>query len=364
LEKGVENYVLCQETNGYKNAIRYTRPLSTSLAAIKSRVLGNYGFNSAGDTKRLIHLLTEIDPDIVHLHNLHSHNCQFEALLGFLSHKNIRVFYTFHDCWAFTGYCPYFDMVDCEKWTSMCEKCPQKEKYSWIFDKSKANYLRKKEAFKNLNLTIITPSQWLANLTEKSFLHEFPVKVINNGIDLGVFHPCINEIRKRFACENRIIILGVSMGWEQRKGLQTFIQLSKDLPNNFQIMLVGTNDEIDKELPDRIISIHKTKNQEELAQIYSAADVFVNPTMEENFPTTNIEAIACGTPVITYNTGGSSEMLDERCGIIIERGNYEALLNAIVESNYLRMDSKSCVEKGKQFAQEMKFQEYINLYGI
>ena len=329
--KGIENYILYSgDSNGYKNGIKYCTPTSVRFSALKSRLFGNYGFNSTKDTKRLVAKLDEIKPDIVQLHNLHSHNCNLTILFDYLRKKNIKIFYTFHDCWTFTGYCPYFDMVNCKKWETECHNCVAWKKYSWFFDRSNSNFKKKKDAFKDLNLTIITPSQWLADLTKKSFLGNYPVKVINNGIDLTVFTPQHSDFRIKHHCENKKMLLGVAMGWERRKGLETFIELSKDLPSSsFQIVLVGTTNQIDKLLPSNIISIHKTKDQHELAQIYSAADVLVNPTMEENFPTTNIESIACGTPVITYNSGGSGEMLNSDCGIVIPRGDYNKLYEAV-----------------------------------
>ena len=313
--------------------------------------------------KVLITQLEVIRPDIVHLHNLHSHNCNIEMLMEYLKEHKIKTFWTFHDCWAFTGYCMYFDMVSCDKWKDECHACPLSKKYSWFFDRSEYLFSKKKDVISGLDLTIITPSVWLSELVKQSFLRYYPTKVINNGIDMSVFKHRNSDFRLKHNCEDKFIILGVAMGWEKRKGLDTFIRLSKDLEDSFKIVLVGTNKNKDKVLPDNIISINRTENQIQLAEIYSSADLFVDPTMEDNYPTTHLEAIACGTPVITYNSGGSAEMINERCGIIIEKGSYEELLKAIIscKSNY-KFNREACLLTAKSFSQEIAFKKYIDLY--
>lgn len=365
-KKGIENYVLYSRKNSnYPLAYRYSKHSSAKLQSLKSRILGNYGFNSEHDTYRLINKFEEIEPDIVHIHNIHSHDCNIEVLFDYFRMKKTKIFYTFHDCWAFTGYCMYFDTVGCEKWKTQCEKCPLHKKFSWIFDRSKELYERKKALFSELDLTIITPSAWLSMLTKESFLGNYPIKVINNGINLSVFKPYDSNFRGNYNLKDKFIILGVAMTWEDRKGLNTFVKLAKDLDDHFQIVMVGTNETDDKKLPDNIISIHRTKSQKELAEIYSAADIFVNPTMEENFPTVNIESIACGTPVITYDTGGSKEMLDDKCGIVVPRGDYKSLLLTI--SSYAKTNKilkSDCVERAKMYNQDDKYLEYLAIYNL
>lgn len=362
--KGIENYILyASDNSNYHLGTKYMSDSNVKLQALKSRVFGNYGFNSRFATLRLLKELDTISPDIVHLHNLHGHNVHLETLFSYLKEKKIKIFWTFHDCWAFTGYCPYYDLVACEKWKTECKDCDQYKKYSWFFDRSTYLYKKKKELFAGLDLTIITPSQWLADEVKQSFLKEYPVKVINNGIDLSTFRPRESDFRKKYNIEDKFVVLGVAFGWCVRKGLDVFIELSKRLDERFRIVLVGTNNEVDKKLPNNIISIHRTNNQTELAEIYTAADVFVNPTREENFPTTHMESLACGTPVIAFNTGGCSEMLNEQCGVVIDKDNIEDLRFAIVEAC---LDEKysfeDCILQSKKFSPEEKFNEYIQLY--
>ena len=189
-EEGIENYILYSGAKSdYPLGIKYQENKYTKTQALASRIRGNYGFNSSASTKKLIAELERIKPDIIHLHNLHGHNCNVEMLFNYLKKTNVKLYWTFHDCWTFTGYCPYFDIVECDKWQEGCESCPQRKTFSWFFDKSSKLYQKKKELFSGLDLTIVTPSEWLADLVKKSFFKDYPVRVINNGIDISVFKP-------------------------------------------------------------------------------------------------------------------------------------------------------------------------------
>ena len=198
-EKGIENYILYTQGNSdYPLGIKYATKNDIKVQALKSRVFGNYGFNSKKITKKLISELEKIKPDVVHMHNIHSHNCHLELLFDYFRRTQIKVYWSFHDCWAITAYCPHFDMIGCDKWKMGCHHCPQSKQFSWFFDRSAKLYKKKKEALAGLDLTIITPSQWLADLTRESFLKDYPVKVINNGIDLSVFKPTKSDFRKKY----------------------------------------------------------------------------------------------------------------------------------------------------------------------
>lgn len=351
-----------QETT-MKNAIKITNKIYIKLQALKSRVLGNYGFNSTHATRKLIKVIKKYNPDIVHIHNIHAHNVNFELLFAFLKKESKKVIYTFHDCWAFTGYCPHFAMVKCDKWKATCNHCPLKKEYSWFFDKSKKNFVRKKMALSGLDLTIVTPSKWLANLVKCSFLKDFPIKVINNGIDLTVFHPIDSSFKEDMKLTGKKILLGVADRWDKRKGLDVFIELSRRFGENYQIVLVGTNEAIDKTLPNNILSIHKTQNQQELASIYSSADLLINPTREEVFGLVNIESLACGTPVVTFNSGGSPECVDSTCGSVVDCDDVDALEDEIIRICTTAPYSKeACIKRAKQFNMYEKFKDYIDLY--
>ena len=361
--KDIENHILYAVGNSnYPLRKRYMSSLEVKCQALKSKLFGNYGFQSKAATKRLIRELENFSPDIVHLHNLHSHNVHLGMLLRYLKEKKIKIFWTFHDCWAFTGYCMYYDMAGCDRWEIGCHSCPQRKHYSWLFDRSKYLFNQKKTLFSDLDLTIITPSQWLADQVKQSFLKDYRVKVIHNGIDLSVFYPRESDFRKRYHLEDKFVILGVAMGWEKRKGLDVFIELANRLDTHFQIVLVGTNDKIDKQLPENILSIHRTQNQAELAEIYSAANVFVNPTREDNVPTVNLEALACGTPVVTFNAGGSAESVAPGCGFVLPYENVEGLIAALQGWKNAEYSQNACIGRAKQFESNLKYAEYIALY--
>ena len=364
-ENDIENYVFYgSSSNGYEYGIQYSNHKYIKLQALKSRVLGNFGFNSKTSTKTIIAHLESIKPDIVHLHNIHSHDCNLEMLFKYFKEKKQKLVWTFHDCWAFTGYCPHFTMMKCDRWKNECSNCVQRREFSCFCDRSRSLFKRKKSLFSGLDLTIVTPSQWLADLVKQSFLKDYPVKVINNGIDLEVFKPRESDFRKKYNLENKKILLGVAFDWGKRKGLDVFVELSKRLDSDkYQIVLVGTNESIDKQLPGNIISIHRTQNQTELARIYSAADVFVNPTREENYPTVNMESLACGTPVVTFRTGGSPEMLDETSGSIVDCDDTDALEKEIVSICANKPYSEEvCTNHSMGFDQNMKYKEYLQLY--
>ena len=364
-QNGIDNKIFYFSGNSDNPlAERFSTDVYIRFQSLKSHALGNYGFNSRKSTYRLINAVKEYDPDIVHIHNIHGHDVDFEKLLVFLKSRNKKIVYTFHDCWAFTGYCPYFDLVKCEKWRSKCEKCPLKKDFSFFFDKSGKNFERKKKALSGLDMTIVTPSKWLAGLVGQSFLKDYPVEVINNGIDLSVFKPTKGDFRKRYdISDDNFVLLGVAFDWGIRKGLDVFIKLSKSLPENYRIVLVGTNKKIDKLLPKNIISIHRTHNQEELAEIYTAADLFVNPTREEVFGLVNVEALACGTPVLTFNTGGSPEIIDETCGSVVECDDVASLEKEIIKIQANRpFSEKACLSRAQAFDEKSRFQEYVSLY--
>ncbi len=318
-----------------KYAVRIGTDLDVKLHAVGTRLTDCHGFFSKGATKEFLRWAEKYDPDVLWLHNIHGYYINIELLFAWIkSRPQMQVKWTLHDCWAFTGHCAYFDMVGCEKWKDHCERCPQKNSYpeSLLLDNCKKNFERKKDAFTGVsNMTLITPSKWLANLTRQSFLKEYPVEVHYNTIDTGVFKPTEGTFRKDRSLENKKIVLGVASTWEARKGLDDFIKLQGLLDESYAIVLVGLAEKQIARLPEGILGISRTNNARELAEIYTAADVFVNPTYEDNYPTVNLEAIACGTPVVTYNTGGSPESAAEN-GVVVAVGDVPGLKKAILEA--------------------------------
>lgn len=329
-----------------------------------SRFTDKEGCYSIYATKRLIGQIEEYKPDIIHLHNIHGHYINYKILFNYLKKVKMPVVWTFHDCWSFTGHCSHFTIAKCEQWKNHCSYCSQLRCYPECYTKGnvKSNFTHKMQSFTGLdNLVIVTPSKWLAGLVKESFLKEYPVRVINNGIDLTKFQPKNgDQFRNKYNLKGKTVILGVASEWSERKGYSDFIKLSSEISENQKIVMVGVSDRQVEELPKSIIAIKKTNSVEELAEIYSAADVFLNFTYEDNFPTVNLEAMACGTPVITYKTGGSVEPITEETGIIIEQGDYMAALNSIEQAKML--DRHIVASSAMQYSSKDKFNDYISLY--
>lgn len=362
--QGTENYILySMGFSDYSQAIKYTNRIILLLQAIFEKITGLYGFGAKIATFKLIRLLKQIDPDIVHIHNIHTHDCDFEMLFKYLNKNHKKVYWTFHDCWAFTGYCTHFVIPNCNKWKTQCYNCALYKQYSPIWDLSRVLYNRKKCLLLQSDITIITPSKWLGDIVRQSYLSHKDIRVINNGIDLDIFKPSISDFRNINGCLNKFVILGIANVWTPEKGICEFIRLAQELGDDYQIVLVGTDSKVDMRLPSNIISIHHTQNQKQLAEIYTASDLFVIPTYEENFPTVNIEALACGTPVLTYNTGGSSEMLDSLTGMITKENTYENLRNIIVSyKEGERLNPKDCLKKAQTYSDVIKLGQYLELY--
>ena len=347
----------------YRIGNYYSRRFNVALA----RMTGFNGCFAWIETYRLLKKIDKFSPDIIHLHNLHDSYINLPMLFNYIKKIDIPVVWTLHDCWAFTGQCPHFTLAKCDKWKTGCYDCPQYREYpASLYDNTKKMWKLKKKWFEGVeNLIIVTPSHWLANLVKKSYLKNYDVRVIHNGIDLKVFHPTFSDFREKYNIGMlKKIVLGVAFDWGERKGLDIFIKLSQELDEEkYQIVLIGTDEIIDKGLPRNIISIHRTHNQTQLAEIYTVADIFVNPTREENYPTVNMEAIACGTPVITFNTGGSPESVEENTGLVIPCDDFELLKLSIKKICELEIFSeRDCVESAVKFDKNKKYEAYIKLY--
>lgn len=352
--------------NKKQNSFLFGCRLERILHLFCSRLTGLFGLGSVGSTIHLISQMNKKKCGLIHLHNIHGDYINYPLFFGYVKRKSIPIVWTLHDCWSFTGRCPHFVMTKCDKWKEGCHNCyyPKNSYPQSKIDTSRLMWKLKKKWFTGIeNCTIVTPSQWLADLVKQSFLKDYPVKVINNGIDLFVFKPVESDFREKYNLNNKKVVLGVAFGWGIRKGFDVFVELSRRLPDNYQIILVGMDNNIDKQLPANIISIHRTQNQTELAEIYTAADVFVNPTREENYPTVNIEAIACGTPVVTFRTGGSPEIPDETCGSVVDCNDIDAMeieIRRICEEH--PYSKEACLKRALNFDMNARFEEYVELY--
>lgn len=360
---------------------------------VKNFLQGEAGFGSVETTRKFLSWVDAEKPDLIHLHNIHGFYLQVEMLFEYIKKRDIPVVWTLHDCWSFTGHCAYYDFAACEKWKTGCHTCMQHAKvypYAIFKDNTTASYARKRKAFCGVkNLTIVTPSHWLKKQVEQSFLKEYPVAVIPNGVDLSVFTPAhtngvgsenSNGVENGRYAQNGNdggnhsddnasgikTILGVANIWELRKGLVYFEKLAKDLPDDYRVELIGVNKkqkrELKKKYGGKVIARERTANVDELVEAYRNAAVFVNATLEDNFPTTNLEALACGTPVVTYETGGSGEAVTQETGIVVRRGSYDKLLEAVLDVSGGRFLKEDCLKRAKEFDKKTRYEEYLKLY--
>lgn len=372
---------VCYVVHGrkYSNPSKlYSIPVETVLGekihTIKSLLLDNHGLNSTTATKRLVDRLKEINPDIIHLHNLHGYFLNYKILFDYLKESNKQIVWTLHDCWSFTGHCAHFDFIGCDKWKTGCKSCPAKTSYprSFFLSLSARNYQIKKDSFTSVekNITLVPVSKWLENFIKNSFLKNCKVHTIYNGIDTSLFIPKSDDIKQKliekYHLKGKFIVMGCAAPWHERKGYNDFYKLRMMLPDDIAVVMVGLNSrQKAKAEKNGIIGVRRTESQAELADYYSMADVFVNPTYEDNFPTTNLEALACGTPVITYQTGGSPESIDEFTGMVVPRGNALRLVEAIKTIHVLGKSkyTKACRERAERLYNKYeRFEEYVTLY--
>lgn len=352
--------------------IRIGSDWDVKVHGLESLLFDNHGFGSRNATRKFIQEIEGIKPDVINLHNIHGYYLNVQLLFEYLARTDIPVVWTLHDCWPFTGHCSYFDRYHCEKWKTGCHHCPNSKGYpkSLFLDRSKANYARKKALFNRPdNITFVAVCQWMANNVKESFLGGYPVETIYNGVDVDIFHPSDEQSlllsKNRMGIDNhKKVVLGVASTWDKRKGLDDFITMSAQLPSDYQIILVGVNDKQRANLPSNIIGIKRTENVSQLAELYSLADVFVNPTYVDNFPTTNIEALACGTPVVTYRTGGSPEAIDEKTGMVVNQGEITLLVPAVeyVAKNK-SVYTDACRDRALRcFNKQDRFEDYVTLF--
>ncbi len=371
-QEGIEAYAVYGHETGAPhtdNTLCLQSTLRRKINILRTRLFDHHGFYNETETHKLIKWMDDIQPDIIHLHNIHNHYVNVKMLFNYIKQHDIPVVWTLHDCWSFTGHCAYFDYANCDKWKTGCYDCPSLKDYppTWCFDRTKRNYADKKSVFTGVkNLTLVSPSEWLAHLTRESFLKDYPVEVINNGVDTNVFKPTESDIKTKMGIEGKKIILAVMNQWSRRKGTEYLLLLPSLLKDDEILVIVGLKTEQIKVLPkEKCLGITRTNNVQELAALYSAADVFINPTLEDNFPTTNIEALACGTPIVTFKTGGSIEAVDQNTGFIVNQADLNGMLDAVRfiisrgKSQYQDYCRKKTLEK---YNKEYQYLKYISLY--
>ena len=365
----IDNFIFYGEgSSNYPLSMRIGNDCNIRQHQLLSRITGKHSLFSSGPTQMLINNIEAIKPDIIHLHNIHAYYLNIKLLFEYIKSKNYKVFWTLHDCWAFTGHCAHFDYAGCSKWLTQCEHCPNLKDYpiSWFWDRSKKNYVLKKELFTNVtDLTIITPSDWLRGLVKQSFLGDYKVITINNGIDIEAFQQTSSGFREKHKLEDKFVVLCVNVGLQKSKGRDYMLAIADHLDSSYKVVILGVTEQQKRQLPSSIIGITKRHSIRELAEIYSAADVYVNPTLEDNFPTTNLESLACGTPVITFNTGGSIESINELTGLVVTEKSLDGLLAAIkkVKQKGKGHYSYNCIKRAKEkYNKNDRYLEYIQLY--
>lgn len=347
------------------NSYKISNKLDYTIHGIWTRITDLNGFASWHTTRKFLRFIDDYKPDIIHIHNLHGYYLNIKLFFDYIYNRNIPVVWTFHDCWPFTGHCPYYTNIGCERWKTECYSCPKKTQHpaSYLMDNARFNYRMKKKLFTKISRMIITPvSKWLSNEVKQSFFKDMRIETVYNGVDLNIFKPVNGTFRNKNGLMRKKILLGVANNWVETKGLNDFIRMSSLLNENEIIVLVGLTKEQMNGLPSNIIALGKTSCVEELVDIYSSADVFVNPSREETFGLVTAEAMACGTPAVVYNATASPELVDERTGWVVEVGDIEGLYNATIKVNKNTM-SNYCIERAKRlFDKKINQCKYLEIY--
>ena len=345
--------------------------LSVAWHGLMTRLMDRHGLASSQATRAFIREVDALRPDVIHIHNLHGYFLNYRLLFDYLSHQEVPVIWTVHDCWLYTGHCYHYAFAGCSGWQTGCGHCPQQREFpaSWLVDRSHRNYIDKQRAFTSLpreRFMLIPVSHWMEGEMRQSFLKDCRMRVIHNGIDTETFSPQQgSEILEQYGLRGKQVLLGVASIWSREKGLDDFISMAGMLREDERIVLVGIDEKTARKLPPKVIPIRRTANVHQLAQLYSAATAFVNPTWQDNYPTVNLEAISCGTPVVTYRTGGSPESITDATGIVVPQGNIGDMLAAVrqIAARGKAAFATPCRDYAlAHFRKEDRYMDYIRLY--
>lgn len=352
--------------SGLKN-YQITNKADEFFHYIESSLFDAQGRGTRCKTKRFLKVIDDIKPDVVHIHNIHGCFLNYPILFKYLHEKSIPVVWTLHDCWAMTGHCAYFLRTNCEQWKTQCVKCPQKHDFpsSYFLDRCESNYMLKKKFFTSMEkMRITTVSAWLKSVADQSYLRKFPVVVIPNGIDTARFIYTEGEIRERYSIGGKRLVLAVASGFGERKGIYDFVKLSKILPKEYQLLLVGANDSDKRVLPDNVIAVSRANGTAELAAFYSAADVLLSLSYAETFGLTIIEAMSCGTPVIVYDNTAQPELITPETGKVVPTGDVGAVFKALerVCSKPKESYSTACRNHSMEYNEKVIYQKYLDIY--
>lgn len=331
---------------------------------VATRLFDAHGLASRLATRRFVARLRELNPDVIHIHNIHGYFLNYKILSRALAQMGKPVVWTVHDCWLYTGHCYHYASAGCERWKTGCHHCPQKKAFpaSWLLDRSRRNWEDKKKAFCSIpGLTLVTVSRWMKGEIARSFLGGVRCEVIHNGINLDTFRPSPSA---ETALAYGTYYLAVASIWLPEKGLQDLEKLSSVLDADERLVVVGKRPSGHR-FPRNVVCLERTADAAALAALYTEAVALVNPTWQDNYPTVNMEAIACGTPVVSYRTGGSPESITPQTGRVVEQGDVEGLAEAL---HAIRKQGKTHYTEAcrsyalAHFRAQDRFNDYIQLY--
>ncbi|MDR2505583.1 MAG: glycosyltransferase [Oscillospiraceae bacterium] len=368
-------------------SVRIGSDMDMRLAGLTTRLRDNHGFANARATRRFLSKLDEIKPDLLHLHNLHGYYINVEMLFSYIKKNELPAVWTLHDCWAFTGHCSHFVRANCDKWRTLCHACPMKREYpaSLLLDNSERNYRRKRSAFTNVpNLRIVAPSDWLAENVRRSFLRDYPLSVIPNGVDTNAFTPSDEMMGAMHSTTHCVVkdgsILSIAAPFDERKGFTDIIETAKLLPNK-RFILIGLTDKQKKLLPSNAEGYGRINDRAQIIRFCRKASLLLNATYEDTYPTVNMEAIACGTPAVSYNTGGCAEQqglslqsaalsgrrfIQTQVGAIVNEKSPAALAEAIAQTelSFARPDASELLHlfSLKHFDRNKAVSAYVDIY--
>ena len=367
---GIESYVAYsiadRPDDEVPNGFRIGNRLTAKWSALFSRIIGKQAYANRISTWRFLRWLDKVNPDVVHLHNLHSNYIHLNMLLRYLAKHDIATVVTMHDCWYYTGGCTHYTSVGCYRWREGCGNCPQKKQLpSFFFDRTHDVIKDRKKYLSAIpRLTMVGASEWVANEMRKSLLNDLNITFIHNGFDLVLFRPTSSEKRKELGLERKFVILGPASKWLLPINKPTLDYFVSKIDSDMAILLFGCSS-INSSLPKNVMQIGYTKSPKEMAELYSMADVMVNCSREDTLSSLNLECQACGTPVVTYDATGSKETVDGECGFAVPTGDAEALWEKVQEVRLL--GKKSMLELcGKwvsaNFEKKTNYEKYIELY--
>ena len=370
IEKGIESYVAYSTTNKsmVPNGYKIGNNLGKKMHALFSRINGMQAYFSTNATRKFLRYIDEIKPDIVHLHNLHSNYINLNMLLKYLAEKDIKTVVTLHDCWFYTGGCFHYTSSDCYKWLSGCGDCPKKiaDTPAYLFDRSKDVLADRKEYFSRIkNLTVTGVSQWIVDEAKRGIFHKNNGAVIYNGVDTEVFCPTASDVRKKYDCEDKFVILAPANKMLSPVNKAVFGNAAESLDDNSVIWLLACPKDKQGDLPDKVIPIDFVTEREELIKLYSAADVMFNPTREESLSLLNVECMSCGTPVITFKNTGVKETVDNESSFAVENDDVQAVLEKLdfIKEKGKMFFSANCQKHvAEKFEREKNYNRYIELY--